>query len=84
MRRTHLVGLVLWRGGLLLMASWGLLRTARWVVRLLRRMEEQATQLGADAVINIRFVTSQVMTGAAELLVYGTAVKLEPDDPGAR
>jgi len=42
----------------------------------MRRMEQQATRLGADAVINLRFVTSQVMSGAAELLAYGTAVKL--------
>ena len=41
-----------------------------------RRMQAQAEQLGADAVINVRFVTSQVMSGAAELLCYGTAVKL--------
>lgn len=45
----------------------------------LRRMEHQAEQVGADAVINVRFVTSQVMAGAAELLAYGTAVKLEPE-----
>lgn len=45
----------------------------------LRRMEAQAEKLGADAVINVRFVTSQVMTGAAELLAYGTAVTLERD-----
>ncbi len=43
----------------------------------MRRMQAQAEQLGADAVINIRFVTSQVMSGAAELLCYGTAVKLQ-------
>ena len=43
----------------------------------LRRMQQQAEQLGADAVINVRFVTSQVMSGAAELLSYGTAVKFE-------
>lgn len=42
----------------------------------MRRLEAQAEELGADAVINLRFVTSQVMTGAAELLAYGTAVKL--------
>lgn len=42
----------------------------------MRRMEKQAEKVGADAVINMRFVTSQVMSGAAELLVYGTAVKL--------
>ena len=44
-----------------------------------RRMEAQAEKLGADAVINVRFVTSQVMSGAAELLAYGTAVKLEDE-----
>ena len=43
----------------------------------LRRMEAQADSLGADGVINVRFVTSQVMSGAAELLCYGTAVKLQ-------
>ena len=42
----------------------------------LHRMEAQAERLGADAVINVRFVTSQVMSGAAELLCYGTAVRL--------
>lgn len=41
-----------------------------------RRMVEQAEGMGADAVVDVRFVTSQVMTGAAELMVYGTAVKL--------
>ncbi|UCD76446.1 MAG: YbjQ family protein [Phycisphaerales bacterium] len=44
----------------------------------LKRMEDQAENLGADAVINVRFVTAQVMAGAAELLAYGTAVKLAP------
>jgi uncharacterized protein YbjQ (UPF0145 family) len=43
----------------------------------MRRMQAQAEQLGADGVINVRFVTSQVMSGAAELLCYGTAVKLQ-------
>jgi uncharacterized protein YbjQ (UPF0145 family) len=42
----------------------------------LQRMEWDAENKGADAVVNVRFVTSQVMTGAAELLAYGTAVKL--------
>ena len=46
-----------------------------------RRMQAQAEKLGADSVINVRFVTSQVMAGAAELLAYGTAVKLAPLDP---
>jgi len=42
----------------------------------MRRMIEEAEKLGADAIVCIRFTTSQVMAGAAELLVYGTAVKL--------
>jgi uncharacterized protein YbjQ (UPF0145 family) len=40
------------------------------------RMVEEAEKLNADAVINIRFSTSVLMGGAAELLAYGTAVKL--------
>ena len=43
----------------------------------MRRMEAQAEKMGADAVINLRFMTSQVMSGAAEMLAYGTAVKLK-------
>jgi uncharacterized protein YbjQ (UPF0145 family) len=43
----------------------------------MERMIQDATEQGADAVVNVRFATSQVMTGAAELLVYGTAVKLK-------
>ncbi|TET22020.1 MAG: YbjQ family protein [Candidatus Stahlbacteria bacterium] len=43
----------------------------------LDRMIERAYELGADAIIGIRFMTSSVMQGAAELLAYGTAVKLE-------
>jgi uncharacterized protein YbjQ (UPF0145 family) len=42
----------------------------------LNRMRHQAQDLDADAVINVRFMTSQVMAGAAELMAYGTAVKL--------
>jgi uncharacterized protein YbjQ (UPF0145 family) len=42
----------------------------------LQRMKEKAENLGADAVINIRFMTSSIMGGAAEILAYGTAVKL--------
>ena len=41
-----------------------------------KRMIEEAEGLGADAIVCVRFTTSQVMSGAAELLVYGTAVKL--------
>lgn len=43
----------------------------------LYRMEEEANKLGADAIVNIRFTTSAVTQGAAEILVYGTAVKLK-------
>jgi len=39
-----------------------------------RRMEEQARQKGANAIVNIRFSTSSVAQGAAEIYVYGTAV----------
>ncbi|MBL6647019.1 MAG: YbjQ family protein [Flavobacteriaceae bacterium] len=42
----------------------------------LQRMVADATQMGADAVINIRFTTSVVAQGASEMLAYGTAVKL--------
>lgn len=42
----------------------------------LNRMSESATALGADAVVNVRFTTSQITGGAAELLAYGTAVTL--------
>ena len=52
-----------------------LLREAR--SQALFRIEEEARKLGADGVINIRFVTASVMQGAAELLAYGTAVKFE-------
>jgi len=41
------------------------------------RMVNQAVELKADAIINIRFTTSNVMQGAAEILAYGTAVKLK-------
>ncbi len=40
-----------------------------------KRMVAEAEQLGADAVINIRYASSAVMQGAAEVIVYGTAVK---------
>lgn len=43
----------------------------------LDRMRENAVSLGANAVVNVRFVTSMVMQGAAELLAYGTAVVIE-------
>ena len=40
------------------------------------RMVKDAEELDADAIVCVRFTTSQVMSGAAELLAYGTAVKL--------
>jgi len=40
------------------------------------RMVDEAKKLKADAVINVRFTASEVMQGASEILVYGTAVKL--------
>ena len=40
-----------------------------------KRMVEEAEQLGADAVINIRYASAAVMQGAAEVIAYGTAVK---------
>lgn len=41
------------------------------------RMVEQAQSMGANAVVNVRFSTTSVARGAAEILVYGTAVKVE-------
>ena len=40
-----------------------------------KRMVEEAETLGADAVVNIRYASAAVMQGAAEVIVYGTAVK---------
>ncbi len=41
-----------------------------------QRMIEQAGAIGADAIVSVRFATSSVMNGAAEVMAYGTAVKL--------
>ena len=43
----------------------------------MKRMIEQAVELGANAVVNIRYSTSSVAQGASEIYVYGTAVKVE-------
>ena len=43
----------------------------------LNRMIEDAKKINADAVINVRFMTSMVMQGASEILAYGTAVSLK-------
>ena len=40
-----------------------------------KRMVEEANGLGADGVVNIRYASSAIMQGAAEVIVYGTAVK---------
>lgn len=45
----------------------------------LDRMLEEARELGANAVVCVRFMTTEVMKGAAELLAYGTAVVVEDD-----
>ena len=41
-----------------------------------KRMVDEAEALGADAVINIRYTSSSIMQGAAEVTVYGTAVRI--------
>ncbi len=41
-----------------------------------KRMVEQAEQLGADAIVNVHYASSAVMQGAAEVIAYGTAVKM--------
>ena len=41
-----------------------------------KRMVDEAKELGADAVIGVKYGSSQVMNGAAEVIAYGTAVKL--------
>ena len=40
-----------------------------------KRMIEEAQVLGADAIVNVRYASSSIMDGAAEIMVYGTAVK---------
>lgn len=39
------------------------------------RMMDNAAKMGADAIVNVRFATSAIMAGAAEVMAYGTAVK---------
>ena len=52
-----------------------MLSTARQIAT--KRMVDDATNLGADAVLNVRYGSSAVMNGAAEIIVYGTAVKIK-------
>lgn len=47
----------------------------------MERMMQQAQQLGANAILNVRFTTSSVASGAAELYSYGTAVVVAPKAP---
>lgn len=44
------------------------------------RMVEEAEALGADAVVMVRFQTAEMMRGAAEMMCYGTAVRLTPSE----
>lgn len=45
----------------------------------IERMMNEAHKLGANAVVGVRFTTSQTMSGAAEILAYGTAVRVQGD-----
>lgn len=47
--------------------------------RAVKRMVDEAEAKGANAIVNIRFMTAQVAQGAAEILVYGTAVIVEDE-----
>lgn len=42
-----------------------------------KRMVDEAEEMGADAIVGVRFGSSTVMSGAAEIIAYGTAVKLK-------
>ncbi len=55
-----------------------MIATARQIAT--KRMVDDAVNLGADAIINVRYGSSSVMNGAAEIIVYGTAVKLTKKD----
>jgi uncharacterized protein YbjQ (UPF0145 family) len=44
------------------------------------RMIDEARTLGANAVVGVHFQTSMILKGASEILCYGTAVKLEPEE----
>lgn len=45
-----------------------------------KRMVDEANNLGADAIIGVRYGSSQVMNGAAEIIAYGTAVKIKKEN----
>ncbi len=52
-----------------------MIATARQIAT--KRMVDDAESLGADAIINVKYGSSAVMNGAAEIIAYGTAVKLK-------
>lgn len=52
-----------------------MIREARQIAT--KRMVDEAEKLGADAIVGIRYGSSAVMQGAAEIIVYGTAVKIK-------
>ena len=52
-----------------------MIRQARQIAT--KRMVDEAESLGADAIVNVRYGSSSVMQNAAEVIVYGTAVKLK-------
>lgn len=52
-----------------------MIATARQIAT--KRMVDDATNLGADAIISVRYGSSSVMNGAAEIIAYGTAVKIK-------
>lgn len=45
-----------------------------------KRMVKEAEDLGAEAIVNVRYATSAVIAGAAEIIAYGTAVKIVGDN----
>ena len=51
-----------------------LLRQARQIAT--KRMVDEAEEMGADAVVNVRYVSASIMQGAAEITTYGTAVRI--------
>lgn len=51
-----------------------MLKEARQIA--VNRMVEEAMEMGADAILNVRFASSSIMQGAAEVVAYGTAVKI--------
>lgn len=60
--------------GLELIEYTQLLTKAREVAK--ERMVKQAIKLGANAIINVRYQTSEITTNASEILIYGTAIKV--------